>query len=547
MNTSGLISFQIDNSDPSMQINSPLDGSYLDGIVNLNVTANDVFLSRVEYNVDGSGWVNISVPLNTSSFGDGDHSILFRAIDLAGHITTSEIDIVMDNNNPTGSITSPASGQYIEGTSVFTAIASDMVGIDKVTITVFNSTLEMTYNSGAGSYEYRTDTRLIDDGTYSFTIEVTDSSGKVITIGPRTFYVDNNAPVLRVISPLSGEYLEGDVMMNVSATDVFLDRVEYDVDGSGWIDIDTILNTTLFSDGSHTINIRAVDEAGHITSSSVAITIDNNLPGGSLGAPGLNQFIEGTFIFTALASDSVGIDMVTIDVFNATLEMTYNTGTGSYEYRTDTRLIPDGSYSFNVTIVDLSGKSIEIGPRSFNVDNNAPVLRVNAPLSGDYIEDDVNLMVNATDVFLDSVEYDVDGTGWIDIAIPFNTTLFSDGTHRINIRAIDEAGHMTSSYVDVIIDNTDPTGTISEPGTNQYIEDTFIFTALASDAVGIDKVTIDVFNATLDMNYNSGTGNFEYRTDTRLITQCSLPSWIFPENRSGSDPGSSSWITTPRS
>ncbi|MFW3146015.1 MAG: Ig-like domain-containing protein [Thermoplasmatota archaeon] len=515
-NTSVSVSFQIDNNAPVLRVYYPMEGGYLEGNVTMNVSATDVFLDKVEYRVDGSGWVPVSTVLDTRTFGDGSHTISFRALDLSGRISTTNVGVKFDNNVPTGSITTPAQGQYVEGVGGFTALASDNVGIRKVQIEIFGSTLDMSYNSNTGNYEYKTDTRLIADGTYTMYVSIEDLSGKKLRLGPRQFHIDNNAPVLRVISPLSGDYLEDEVDLRVNATDVFLDKVEYDVDGTGWTSISTPLNTTLFGDGDHRINIRAVDKAGHVTSSFVDIIIDNTLPTGNIGSPATNQYIEGTYIFTALASDIVGIDKVQITVFNFTFDMNYNSGTGSYEYRTDTRLMKDGTYLLYIDIFDLSGKTIKLGPRFFYIDNNAPVMTIIYPSAGEYLEGEERILANVTDAFLDKVEYNIDETGWVPINTTLNTTLFSDGKHRIVIRSLDKAGHSITASLEVIIDNTHPYGAINSPANSQFIGGIYVFQAVASDIVGVKDVVIEVFNSTLDMNYNSGSGYYEFSTDTSL-------------------------------
>ncbi len=517
MNTSTTVKFRVDNNAPVLQIMDPIEGSYLEGIVTMNVKATDVFLDKVEYDVDGSGWVLITTKMNTSNYGDGGHRISFRALDLAGHITSTSINVKVDNNNPTGSISTPVSLQYVEGTAKFSAIASDVVGVASVRITIFGSTIDMSYNSAAGTYEYWTDTRLITDGTYNMTVTIKDLSGKTLVLGPRTFYVDNNAPVLRINYPLVGAYLDGFETMDVTATDTFLDRVEYNVDGSGWVLISTLINTTQFGDGYHMISFRALDKAGHSTTSGVGIYIDNTDPTGSISAPVTGQYLEGTSLFSIIASDKVGVSSVMITVFGSTLTMNYNSGTGTYEYRTDTRLIPDGTYNMTVTITDLSSKTFVLGPRTFYVDNNLPVLRIVHPIEGAFLDGYETMLVNATDVFLEKVEYNIDGTGWVEIDQTLNTTMFNDGVHIIQFHVFDRAGHQTTALVNVKIDNNAPTGTITAPVEGQYLEGTPLFSVIASDQVGLAYVKVKIFGATIDMSYNSGTGSYEYHTDTRLI------------------------------
>jgi hypothetical protein len=514
MNTSAVVNFQIDNNAPILRIIDPREGNFIEGNVTLNTSATDVFLDVVEYNIDGSGWIDIGTVLDTTLFGDGSHSISFRAKDLAGHTTMTTISVKIDNNNPTGSITSPAEGQFLEGTGLFTAIASDQVGVDKVMITIFGSTLDMSYNVASGSYEYRTDTRLIPDSNYSFNITIKDLSGKLMEIGPRNFQIDNNAPQLTVIHPSAWDYLEDleDVMVN--ASDVFLDLVQYNIDDTGWVPVNTTLNTTMLSDGTHTIVIRAVDQAGHITSSTFSIIVDNTAPYGAVNSPAESQFIGGAYLFQAVASDIVGIDSVKIELFNTTLDMNYNSGTGYYEFRTDTSLIADGNYSMMVYIMDLSGKMTVVGPRNFQIDNHYPELEVYNIHNDDILSDSVMFDYFANDTFLETVEYEIDNMGWKDISVPFNTSQVLDGDHSIRIRAVDESEKETMLAFNIKVDNLFPTCTINSPVEGEFVEGTVFIRVSAFDIVGVDYVQIKVYDLQVRVPFNAQTGYYEYSSNT---------------------------------
>ncbi|MBN1389830.1 MAG: hypothetical protein JXA22_04205 [Candidatus Thermoplasmatota archaeon] len=512
--TSANVSFRIDNNAPILRVLHPIEGTFLSGIEMFNTSVTDAFLGNVEYNFDGSGWIDTSVPLNTTMFGDGTHSISLRAIDQAGHVTTTTISVKIDNNDPTGSITAPTSGQFLEGAALFTALASDQVGVKKVNITVFGATLDMSYNTGNGNFEYITDTRLIPDGMYNMVVVVTDLSGKSTMLGPRIFYVDNHAPTLTVTYPAAWSYLEGLEEIQVNASDVFLDRVEYNVDDTGWVPINITLNTTVLSDGSHTIVIRALDIAGHSTSSTVNVIIDNTVPYAALNSPADLQFIHGIYLFQAVASDMVGIRLVKVEVFNKTLDMNYNSGTGYYEYQTDTSLTPDGNYSVMVYVTDMSGKSVTVGPIYFQIDNHYPKLEVYNLQNGAILSGAHLLNYSVDDTFLKSVEYEVDNKGFRDISIPFDTTLVEDGDHTIRISANDWSGKSTVILFNVKVDNLGPICTINSPVEGEFVEGIVTIRVSAFDVVGIDHVLIRVYDLESRVPYNPLTGYFEYTSNT---------------------------------
>src|SRR5206468_3038368 len=77
-----------------------------------------------------------SVSWDTTTASNGSHTLTARARDAAGNATTSSAVTVTVSNGPppdttppTVSITSPASGQTVSGTTSVTANAADNVGV----------------------------------------------------------------------------------------------------------------------------------------------------------------------------------------------------------------------------------------------------------------------------------------------------------------------------------------------------------------------------------------------------------------------------------
>ncbi|MDG6224524.1 MAG: Ig-like domain-containing protein [Candidatus Thermoplasmatota archaeon] len=517
---SPIIDFQVDNNAPVLRINHPLDNAYLQGIENMNVSVTDQFLDRVEYDVDGSGWVPITTPLNTSIFGDGKHVITFRAVDRIGHITTTVSDVIIDNTHPYGAISDPVADQFIMGVMTFRVVASDAVGVGSVIVDVFGSTLDMKYNLANGYYEYSTDTRLIDDGTYAMNITVTDLSGKVTLIGPHSFNLDNHVPTLSVMNLLDGDILEGIIELNITAEDRFLDLVQYQIDSTGWISAAQDLDTSTFGDGRHIIRVRATDKSGKEAILSFDVFFDNLDPTCTINSPVPGEFVEGTITIKVSAFDIVGIDHVIIKVYNLEARVPYNSVTGYYEYTSNTITWGSGEDGVrNVTAIayDRTGKSYTYGPISFNVDNRAPTITINSPKEGQVISGLFYFDVINADVFKKGTDYNIDGASWQPVSIGWNTLLYEDGAHQVQIRATDLAGHVTMQGMTVFVDNNDPEISMITPFDNEFIEGTYIFRISAYDKVGIRSLTIDIAGSEKPLSYNAQTGYYEFLLDTRLL------------------------------
>jgi hypothetical protein len=528
---SGNLTFQIDNTDPTITLIHPQNGRFVYGMVIFNASIDEMYLDKVEYNIDDSGWVNISVPWNTTSLDDGSHSIKIRAIDHANHEVVISISVIVDNNYPVCILTQPAQFRYIEDIFTLRSYVSDQVGVKQVKMTinkvtkinasnssvteVLNST--MGYNAGTGYYEYVFDTTVMLDGNYTINITAEDTAGNITATGDIIFYIDNYAPELSILDPLKGDLISGLFAFNVSINETFLDWVRYNIDGSGWVDITTLWDTTLVTDGAHEVTIRVRDRAGHVSEEAISVIVDNNNPICNILSPVVNQYIENFFTFRIGATDKVKIDRVTISVFNETVNATYNTQTSSYEYTVDTTVYGDGSRFVSAIAYDSSGKMGQSIPILFHVDNHAPVLTIESPLDGQFVWGEIRINVTIMEIFPGPTEYNVDGKGWIGIGVPWDTTVLSDGRHVLQVRATDKLGHETIQTMEVIVDNNDPVCIIQTPIENQYIEDTFTFRIIALDDVGVDSVVLSLFYGEINAIFNSQTGYYEFTVDTSFF------------------------------
>ncbi|HTK81148.1 MAG TPA: Ig-like domain-containing protein [Bacteroidota bacterium] len=127
-NTSSTLSIVIDNTNPSVTLNSPADNAYVSGSITLDATpldgGSDANISSVEFYVDGSlvgsdgssggGW---NVTYNSSSLADGDHIWTAKAYDNTGNNASAVTRIMTSQNTGSAAASiSPSSG--IAGTPV---------------------------------------------------------------------------------------------------------------------------------------------------------------------------------------------------------------------------------------------------------------------------------------------------------------------------------------------------------------------------------------------------------------------------------------------
>ena len=521
--SSGVITFHIDNNDPTLSINKPESGEIVGGIYNVSVTSSDLFLQKVEYRIDSGGWKNLSgsdpdwwVHLNTTALQDGQHTLSVRSQDMASHLAEQSITFTVDNTYPTCNLVSPFSGRFIEGVFTFQVSATDSVGIDKVVLNLFTDVVQTTLNQQTGYFEYQVNTLTVADGTYNVSASSYDLSGKMTNSSTITFKVDNQAPELAVVGLQTGDYVSGSISFSVNVSDAFLKDVMYSIDGGAWVNTTQAWDTTLLLDGSHQVTLRARDEAGHTTTQSLTLIVDNNAPVCAVNSPVANEYIEGSYTFRLSASDSVGINRVYLNVFGANFTATFSGSSGYFELTTDTSIRPDGNYTCKAIAYDLSGKMTESSSVSFHIDNNAPQMTINGLQTGNYVSGNITFNVTASDRFLMDVSYSVDGGTWIDVSNVWVTSLLLDGGHTVVFRARDQAGHYVTQTMTLIVDNTDPVVSINSPSADEFIEGVYTFRISALDTVGVDRVYLNVFNSTLLATFSTSSGYYEFTTDTSL-------------------------------
>jgi len=543
--TSTLISFHIDNNEPSMTISNPGEGQIVNGTVRMNISMEETFLDTLQYNVDSYGWIDHTTDWNTTLIDDGIHSLRIRARDKAGHETLETLIVIVDNHHPKCRLNLPAGNQFIGGIYTFGAIVSDEVGLDRVRAVMNNSrngqevmNVTMSYNSGTGYYETIFDTTGVADGNYSAAIYAWDLAGNLTISDIVDFQVDNNAPFLSINSPREGDIVSDSVPINITVTgEPFLKYLQYNIDSSGWVNTSTPWNTSAISDGDHIVDIRGIDFTGRESTGRIKVTVDNNDPEAHFISPAFGEYISGNYVFRINGMDDVGVKNVRLFMLGDQYNATYNTQTSSYDVMVDTTVWGDGYDFITCRITDEADREVIIGPRDYYIDNYGPGIDINYPTDMGYVNGSVDLNLTLWDHYSSEsiCQYNVDNKGWVTLGQgggqqnqynwfqgSWNTLDVADGTHSVTIRGTDPAGHVTQYTISVVVDNHDPACEIHSPLENQYMENMVTFKIRAYDEVGISRVVLSIFDDLVNASYNTLTGYYEYTLDTTVILEDGL-------------------------
>lgn len=312
----------VDNP-PAVNMTAPAGGATLTTspvTVSANAT-DDIGVTKVEF-YDGSTLIgtdttgssgSYSVSWNTSALS-GSHSLTAKAYDGGGHVTTSSVVTVTVSitatcpNNITGIadtatmvVSIPAQGTYhlwnrimapdATNNSMYVQIdsACPMVAGDSTSIAA-NTWTWVDYQNGDPTAHV---TATLSAGNHTLTVAKRETGIKLdrvlllsdtcVPTGTGDNCIDTTGPVVSVTAPVNGATVAGQLTLSASATDSGsgVAKVEFLVDGtvigtSTTSPYQTAWNSTSVADGTHTIQARATDTVGNVTTSAgITVTTKN--------------------------------------------------------------------------------------------------------------------------------------------------------------------------------------------------------------------------------------------------------------------------------
>jgi RHS repeat-associated protein len=185
---------------PTVSVAKPSPSSQVSG-TSVTIAADafdDRRVENVQYFVDGNSvGTDLSAPFavswNSSSVGNGSHSLTARATDDAGNQTTSTaVSVTVGNSAPPTTSVNPPS-QPASGTVIVTANASDDFGVAKVELYADGLLVGTDTTPNPWSFTWNTLAPALPayDGQHTLTTKAYDTHGQVTTSAPVTVTVNN--------------------------------------------------------------------------------------------------------------------------------------------------------------------------------------------------------------------------------------------------------------------------------------------------------------------------------------------------------------------
>ena len=339
------------------------DGWYRSS-VNVTLQANDAQsgVAYIEYQVDRGPWILYSGRFAVS--GDGWHSVQYLAVDGAGNIAgPATIVLKIDSTPPSTSSsvlgTIGGSGWYTTSASVSLSATDTVIG-----------ELSITDSLDGGPWENYSHPVIIEEGRHVFSYRAEDMAGNVEAPHSVAIDVDTTPPTATITSPsVQAIVASNDLDVTWTATDATsgIDHFELTLDGGVSRDVDAAARSYTFSgvsDGSHTVELRAVDVAGNAAATARVLSVDSTNPVLSIISPGGGTvFTASSVEVTWTASDATsGLDHITISL-DGGAATDFPAATSSLTFSN----LRDGTHTTRVQAVDRAG-NVATSSVTFRVD-----------------------------------------------------------------------------------------------------------------------------------------------------------------------------------
>ncbi|MBI2550034.1 fibronectin type III domain-containing protein [Candidatus Woesearchaeota archaeon] len=506
--TASVHGLRFDNNVPTVSLATPANGATVRGTVIINATASsDVKQVMFEYsNNSGTDWQPIGIDFSPSAgwtfawytvaLNDAStYRVKANATDYAGlsAIGQNTADFTIDNTAPTITITTPAPGSYVNGTTTinFTGNASPTseLSIDGASWTNITNSTSFAWNTAA-----------YNDGTHTLQVRNNDSAGNTGLSGTVAVIVDNTRPTVVIISPLSNTTIKGNVTVLVST---YFDtaRLDFYVDnntGSGWVlrrsdtnkadgwDFawDTALDCATTGECTGVrLRVNSTDAANLTSNFTVSgLEIDNTAPTVTLLYPPDSATIRGVIIASATGSNDTRQVVFEYSPDSGSTWYTIGTDPSSasgWNITWDTRQVADAAtYRVRANATDNAGLSAAVqNTADFTIDNVEAATTIISPKAGTVVSGNFTVTAIAPDstfyvlfrVFNGSGNFSFNGSGsagftndsspadgW---SAKWNTTAFTDGLYNLSAASYDVNGNYISNGTElgIRVDNNAPT------------------------------------------------------------------------------------------
>ncbi len=463
----------VDQTAPSLTVNAPNSPTNSTSSQNITFSSSDASgIAMTRCKVGSGSFATCSSPFATGVLGVGSTVVTVEATDGAGNVTTESVTIVVDQTAPSVSITPPASPTNSTSSQSVAFTANDAGGLQVVECRIDSGSFSPCTSPFA--------TGTLTPGSHAVSVRATDTAGNV-TIETATIVVDQTNPAVSITPPTSPTNSTASQDVTFSASDANgLATVECRIDGGSYAACTSPYATGTLTEGTHTVDVRATDNAGNVTTQSATIVVDTTNPTVSITPP--------TSPTNSTASQDIGF---TAGDDRALASVQCRLDSGSFAACTApfaTGTLAPGTHTVYVRATDTAG-NVTTESVAIVVDTGAPVVSIDAPDSptSSTASQDITFTASDNDG-LQTVRCKVDSGSYAPCASPFATGTLTEGTHIVYVEATDNASNVNTQTISIVVDTTAPSLSIDPPTSPTGSEASQDISFTASDAVGIATI-----------------------------------------------------------
>jgi hypothetical protein len=424
-------------------------------------------------------------------------------------------------------------------------IASFRAGFDTTSVTSFvDATPDLT---ASGSFQLAT-ARLnqifggtLPDGPHTLHLIATDTAGLPSTPFDMPFTLDTLAPAANIQQPTAGLLTNQNPTISGTVTDATSSVVQLQAQlDSGAFADETFTASGTFTflpspdpDGAHTVNIRAQDLAGNIsTPVSTKFTLDTTPPTIVITNPTATLTTNANLTIGGQVADTLsGAASLTASVDGSDVQVTFN-ASGHFDFVTPFALdgTADGAHAISFRAVDRAGNASAPANVTFTLDATAPLVVITSPSDGSTTNVNVTVIGKVTDNLSGVASLTLQLGSELPVPVTFDsagnyTYLTSlpadgsaDGSHTVRLQATDAAGNVSPiAQVSFTLDTTPPTIVITNPTAALTTSSNFTISGQVSDSLsGVASLTATVDGSAAVPVTFDGSGHFQFTTQFAL-------------------------------
>jgi hypothetical protein len=461
-----LFFFTVDRSDPTIILGFPPDShNTTNGTIPINFTVNDNLDPFLTCNITVNGTVldsNFSAENGVETIRnvvipDGVSNWNITCIDNAGNSNTSETRSINISQAPFINLLTPAEGYSQQNSEfIFTYFPFDNTALDECSIYI-NGILNRTESNPVNNASNQFVIDSFSEGLYNWTIVCNDTLGLTGTSQTRNFSRDNTPPVVIAYYPYEGDTHLGQIVpFNWTATDniddeltcsVYVDDVLRAADISSLNGAIAAVNVSGLFEGDHNWSVNCSDGAGNYNLSLVKNFTFYQPPTVDLVYPDDGAYVNSSnvsLIYYPADNDNV----ISAELYvNGTLNQTDNSPDVEENNTFNLSNLPDGPYTWMVSVEDTLNLFTNSSTYSFIVDTEPPNLTILSPSEAEIITwNEFTLNFTISDNLAPTLECNIslDGT-----PIDSNVTVVSGSTPSYTVARVDGDYEWTVSCIDL--------------------------------------------------------------------------------------------------